>query len=125
MADLKINLGAATPTTPAPAQPAAAAPAVAPKPAAAVAPVAAAASSFKDLFNKAAVKSTGPKMIESIVSDKTTVGAKLKPILGSSSQLQKTLEQQKQYRQKTILRASQIAFVSLKKLFYQIELKYY
>jgi len=110
MADLKINLGAAASTTSATTQPVAAAPAVAPKPAAVPAPLAAAASSFKDLFSKAAVKSTGPKMIESIVSDKTTVGAKLKPILGSAPQLQKTLEQQKQYRQKRTLRTSQVAF---------------
>lgn len=49
-------------------------------------------------------------MMETIVSGKTSVADKLKPILGSSPQLKKTLEQEKEHRQKKMLRTSQVIF---------------
>ncbi len=130
MADIKINLGAPAALNVKPAGPAApaspvvmtaatAAPkpagpvmAAAPKPAVATAPKPAAQpASFQNIFTQAAAKTAGPKMLESVVSGKTTVASKLKPILGSAPQLQKTLEQEKEYRQKRGLRTSQVIFV--------------
>jgi hypothetical protein len=131
MADIKILSGTApaAPATPA-VKPAAPAPAIAIKTAAPAAPVTAAAaapavkpvaaatpaaapkpaSSFQNIFTKTEQAVAGPKMIESIVAGKGTAADKLKPILGSAPQLQKTLEQEKEFRQKKSLKTWQIIF---------------
>ena len=114
MADIKIEVGApadkiapsgsSVPVTAAPKPADPAPPATkpsAPQP----------AETFQNIFNKAPAKESGPKMIESIVTGKTDASSKLKPILGSAPQLQKTLEQEKEYRQKRSLKASQAVFI--------------
>jgi len=139
MADIKINLGApsapatkpaSTPATTVPvmAKPAAGititstAPAkvagitiAAATPAAAPAKTAAGPAaqglSFQNIFNQTKTEAKGPKMIESIASDKSDAAAKLKPILGNAPALQKTMEQEKEMRLKKKLRSRQMLFV--------------
>jgi hypothetical protein len=120
MADIKIITStpvpgsapqpAAAASAPAALKPAALASPAAPVPLTAT-PAPQAPSSFKDIFNKTEAKAAGPKMLETITGAKTSVADKLKPILGSSPQLKKTLEQEKQHREKRMLRTSQVVFV--------------
>jgi len=119
-APLTVKPVAATPQTAVPAavKPAAAPIAVKPAPAAAAvkptaAPAAAkpAAASYQNIFTKTTKETSDPKMIESIVTGKNTVADKLKPILGNSAQLQKTLEQEKEYKQRKALKNWQLIFV--------------
>jgi hypothetical protein len=116
MAEIKITSGPAPVTA---AKPVAAPPsAVAVKPAPAAIPATAPttapaqkpAASFQNIFTKTTQAVAGPKMIESIVAGKNAIGDKLKPILGSAPQLQKTLEQEKEYRQKKTQKNWQIIF---------------
>jgi len=117
---LAVKPATAAPTTVAPAPVKPAAPVVPAKPAAvavktaatlmAAAPAAVASGSFQNIFTKTTQAAEGPKMIESIVSGKNTGANKLKPILGSAPLLQKTLEQEKEYRQKKALKNWQVIF---------------
>lgn len=62
-----------------------------------------------NIFSKQAEKETGPKMLESITGKESAL--KLKPILGNAPNLQKTLEQDKEYGLKKKLRNWQIMLV--------------
>jgi hypothetical protein len=116
MTDIKLNLGApASPSINTPAStPGAvnikiAGPAVS-IPSATAAP---AGPAGPNIFSQQQVKTEAPKMLESLVTGKTDTASKLKPILGSSAALQKTLEQEKEYKQKKKLRLLQITFVGI------------
>lgn len=79
-----------------------------PKPAASPAPAPAGSATLSgaSFFNKTEAKTTGPKMIESIVAGSDTA-SKLKPILGNAPTLQKSLEQDRELRLKKKLRLVQ------------------
>jgi len=63
-----------------------------------------------NIFAQQEAKNEGSKMIESIVAGKSEAAARLKPILGGSPQLQKTLEQEREFRKKKQLRLVQTVF---------------
>lgn len=87
MADIKINLGATAPSgNQTAAQPTVSAP---PSPDQEE-------ESFQNIFNQKTAQTKDPKLLETIVSEKSTA-AKVKPILGSAPTLQKTLQQEKEY----------------------------
>jgi len=101
-----LTITAATPA------PAAKAPAAVAAPAKPAAPAAATGLSFQNIFDQTKTAAKGPKMIESIASDKSAAAAKLKPILGNAPALQKTMEQEKEMRLKKKLRSRQMLFVT-------------
>ncbi len=105
MPDIKINLSAPTSTDASKAQPSAAAPAPAASPA---------GPSGINIFSQSApaekTKEATPKMLTSIIAGKSEAASKLKPILGNASVMQKTLEQEKEYRLKKKLKMIQVVF---------------
>lgn len=93
------------------AAPAPATVATAAKPAATSAAAPAGSASFQNIFNQTKTDNKGPKMIESLTSNKSDAASKLKPILGNAPALQKTLEQEKEMRLKKKLRSRQTLFL--------------
>lgn len=68
-------------------------------------------SDLASFFSKPSAKQAETKIIESVVAQKPS--EKVKPILGSAPNLQKALDEEKEFKLKRRLRASQIIFLTV------------
>jgi hypothetical protein len=60
-----------------------------------------------DIFSKLSSKTNAPIMVESIIAGKAEAATKIKPILGNPAQVQRALEQEKEYALKKKMRLMQ------------------
>jgi hypothetical protein len=109
MADIKINLGAIPSPDAAKEQNAPVQPAQAPFPLATPGGV----NIFSPSAMATAKSGENTIMLQSIVEGKAEAAAKLKPILGNAAAMQKTLEQEKEYRTRKKLRLMQFVFTGV------------